>query len=82
VAIARALVNRPALLLADEPTGAVDTATGEEIGELLQDLSSSGQTLVLVTHSAALAGRYAHRIVTLTDGRITGDTRAASGVRP
>jgi putative ABC transport system ATP-binding protein len=82
VAIARALVNRPALLLADEPTGAVDTATGEEIGELLQDLNSSGQTLVLVTHSAALAGRYAHRIVTLTDGRITGDTRAASGVRP
>ena len=71
-----------AVLLADEPTGAVDTATGEEIGELLQDLNSSGQTLVLVTHSAALAGRYAHRIVTLTDGRITGDTSAASGVRP
>jgi putative ABC transport system ATP-binding protein len=82
VAIARALVNRPALLLADEPTGAVDTATGEEIGELLQDLNSSGQTLVLVTHSAALAGRYAPRIVTLMDGRITGDTRAASGIRP
>jgi putative ABC transport system ATP-binding protein len=82
VAIARALVNRPALLLADEPTGAVDTATGEEIGELLQDLNSSGQTLVLVTHSATLAGRYAHRILTLTDGRITGDTRAASGARP
>jgi putative ABC transport system ATP-binding protein len=75
VAIARALVNRPALLLADEPTGAVDTATGEEIGELLLDLNSSGQTLVLVTHSHALAERYARRVVTLVDGRITSDTR-------
>jgi putative ABC transport system ATP-binding protein len=75
VAIARALMNRPALLLADEPTGAVDTAAGQEIGELLLDLNSSGQTLVLVTHSLALAERYARRVVTLVDGKITGDTR-------
>jgi putative ABC transport system ATP-binding protein len=81
VAIARALMNRPALLLADEPTGAVDTAAGEEIGELLLDINSSGQTLILVTHSLALAERYARRVVTLVDGRITGDSRreAAGG---
>ena len=75
VAIARALMNRPALLLADEPTGAVDTAAGDEIGELMLALNSSGQTLVLVTHSAALAERYARRVITLVDGQITGDTR-------
>ncbi len=74
VAIARALMNRPALLLADEPTGAVDTAAGEEIGELLLDLNSSGQTLMLVTHSLALAEHYARRVVTLVDGRIASDT--------
>jgi len=74
VAIARALMNRPALLLADEPTGAVDTAAGEEIGELLLDLNASGQTLVVVTHNPALAGRYTRRVVRLMDGRISSDT--------
>jgi putative ABC transport system ATP-binding protein len=73
VAIARALVNRPALLLADEPTGALDTATGEEIGELLLDLNSSGQSMVLVTHNPDLAARYARRTVQLVDGRIAAD---------
>jgi len=77
VAIARALMNRPAVLLADEPTGAVDTATGEEIGSLLLDLNQSGQTLILVTHNPDLAVRYAHRVVSLADGRIASDTRAA-----
>jgi putative ABC transport system ATP-binding protein len=76
VAIARALVNRPVVLLADEPTGAVDTATGEEIAELLVDLNASGQTLILVTHNPDLAARYAHRVVSLADGRIASDTRA------
>jgi putative ABC transport system ATP-binding protein len=73
VAIARALVNRPALLLADEPTGALDTATGEEIGELLLDLNSSGQTLIVVTHNPDLAARYARRVIHLVDGIIATD---------
>jgi putative ABC transport system ATP-binding protein len=79
VAIARALVNRPALLLADEPTGALDTATGEEIGELLLDLNSSGQALILVTHNPDLAARYAHRVIQLVDGIVAGD--AVTGAR-
>ena len=70
VAIARSLINDPAVLLADEPTGAVDTATGEEIGQLLLDLNGAGQTLVLVTHSPDLAARYARRIVQLLDGHV------------
>jgi putative ABC transport system ATP-binding protein len=77
VAIARALVNSPAVLLADEPTGAVDTATGEEIGQLLLDLNAAGQTLILVTHSPDLARRYAKRTVRLLDGRIAADTAKA-----
>ena len=76
VAIARALVNDPAVLLADEPTGAVDTKTGEEIGQLLLDLNTAGQTLVLVTHSPDMAARYASRVVELVDGRIASDTAA------
>jgi putative ABC transport system ATP-binding protein len=80
VAIARALVNKPDVLLADEPTGAVDTATGEEIGELLLDLNSSGQTLVLVTHNPDLAVKYAHRVVELRDGQITSDATRAGAV--
>jgi putative ABC transport system ATP-binding protein len=72
VAIARALVNDPELLLADEPTGALDTATGLEIGALLRQLNAGGQTLVLVTHDPALADRYAARTIRLVDGRLAG----------
>jgi putative ABC transport system ATP-binding protein len=74
VAIARVLVNSPALLLADEPTGALDAGTGEEIGELLGDLNRSGQSLVLVTRQPDLAAHFATRTVQLTDGRIASDT--------
>ena len=76
VAIARALINSPVLLLADEPTGALDTATGEAIGHMLKELNAGGQTLVLVTHSPDLAARYATRIIHLTDGQVVADTPA------
>jgi putative ABC transport system ATP-binding protein len=72
VAVARALMNRPALLLADEPTGALDTRSGEAVIELLTDLNALGQTLVLVTHDARLAARCATRVVEVVDGRIAG----------
>jgi putative ABC transport system ATP-binding protein len=81
VAIARALVNRPALLLADEPTGALDTANGETIGELLLDLNASGQTLIMVTHSADLAARYARRVIEIVDGRIASDAYGTGASR-
>jgi len=74
VAIARALVNSPPLLLADEPTGALDTASGEAIGELLLELNSSGQTLILVTHNPDLASRYARRVIEIVDGRLAADS--------
>jgi putative ABC transport system ATP-binding protein len=77
VAIARALINSPSLLLADEPTGAVDSATGDEIGQLLLDLNAAGQTLIVVTHSPELAARYSRRVIRIADGRIASDAPVA-----
>ncbi|MEJ3748669.1 ABC transporter ATP-binding protein [Actinomycetes bacterium KLBMP 9797] len=71
VALARALVNQPPLLLADEPTGAVDAAAGARIAELLRDLNRGGQTVLLVTHDAELARRCATRVVEVRDGRVS-----------
>ena len=69
LAIARALANEPTLLLADEPTGALDSAGGQEVIELLRRLHGSGQTIVLVTHDAGVAAA-AGRVVRMRDGRI------------
>jgi putative ABC transport system ATP-binding protein len=72
VAIARALVNEPTLVLADEPTGALDSRTSVEIMGILQDLNREGMTVVLVTHEPDIS-RYAGRVLNFRDGRITSD---------
>jgi len=74
VAIARALVNSPSILLADEPTGNLDSATGNEIMGLFKDLHGAGQTIVLVTHEHDIAA-HAHRQIHLLDGKIARDER-------
>jgi putative ABC transport system ATP-binding protein len=72
VAIARALANQPRLLLADEPTGELDQATGEQVAALLDRVNADGTALVIVTHDPMLAGR-ARRVLTMRDGRIDGE---------
>ncbi|WNQ09191.1 ABC transporter ATP-binding protein [Paenibacillus aurantius] len=72
VAIARALATSPALILADEPTGALDTRTGTEVLELILELNEKGNTIVLITHDSHIAA-HAKRIVTLRDGEIISD---------
>ena len=74
VAIARALVNDPSILLADEPTGNLDSKTGEEILALMDDLHRGGNTIILVTHEDDLA-QHAARVVRLKDGKIISDVR-------
>ena len=78
VAIARALANDPAILLADEPTGNLDSATGERIIALLADLADGERTLLIVTHDARLAAR-APRTIGLADGVIMQDTMTSTG---
>ena len=78
VAIARALINDPLLLLADEPTGNLDSSTGEEILRLFAELHSSGRTILIVTHDPRIAER-ADRRVRLRDGVIVEDVRGADG---
>ncbi|WP_280691009.1 ABC transporter ATP-binding protein [Kitasatospora sp. GAS204B] len=75
VAVARSLMNRPPLLLADEPTGALDSASGEDVKALLNELHADGQTIVTVTHDLTLAQACATRTVTIADGRIAADVR-------
>ena len=72
VAIARALVNNPSILLADEPTGNLDTATGDEIMALFERLHKQGNTIVLVTHEPDIA-QHAHRIIHIRDGKVASD---------
>ncbi len=73
VAIARALINDPSIILADEPTGNLDTKTSYEIMELFENLHAKGNTIIMVTHEEDIA-RYAHRIVRLRDGLVESDT--------
>lgn len=76
VAIARALVTKPPVLLADEPTGALDSKTGIEVMNMLKELNSNGNTIVLITHDNDLASQ-AKRIIRISDGEITEDTEVA-----
>lgn len=76
VAIARALVNDPQIILADEPTGALDSKSGAEIEALFNELNQEGRTLIIVTHDNALAQR-THRIVTIKDGQVVADDNVA-----
>ncbi|MEL6443613.1 MAG: ABC transporter ATP-binding protein [Bacteroidota bacterium] len=77
VAVARALINRPAILLADEPTGNLDTATSEDIMRLFETLYRQGNTLLVVTHEEDIA-QHARRIVRLRDGLVESDTRVVA----
>jgi putative ABC transport system ATP-binding protein len=74
VAIARALVNHPSLLLADEPTGALDSHTSIEIMNLFEKLHSEGNTIIVVTHEPDIAAR-AHRVISIRDGNIEKDEK-------
>ena len=74
MAIARALVNRPAIVLADEPTGALDTKTGEQIMDLLTKLNQEGKTIIMVTHEPEIAA-FANRRIVIRDGVISSDSK-------
>jgi len=79
-AIARALVNRPAILFADEPTGNLDSKNGENILQLLAEIQKSlGMTIILVTHERPLAERFANRIVFLSDGKLVSEGSSTRG---
>ncbi|MFY9325753.1 MAG: ABC transporter ATP-binding protein [Candidatus Nanopelagicales bacterium] len=79
VAIARALVTEPTIILADEPTGALDSQSGEQVMNLLQKLHQEGKTIILITHESEVANR-AHRRITLRDGRIVTDDKSGQKV--
>ena len=79
VAIARALAPKPPLILADEPTGALDSKTGIQVMEMLKKIHSDGNTVVLITHNTDIA-REAQRVIRIADGKITSDTTNTEGV--
>ena len=82
VAIARALINDPGVLLADEPTGALDSAAGDQIGALLAELNRAGQSMVLVTHNPGLAAADAARILHVVDGQLAAAPVPGAGATP
>ncbi len=75
VAVARALVTNPSILLADEPTGALDQTTGRQVLALFQEINAEGRTIIMITHDLSIA-QYAHRIVHILDGTLTEGERA------
>lgn len=79
VAIARAIASRPPLILADEPTGNLDTASGQEVINILLELNSEGHTVILITHDLEIAA-YAHRIIHIIDGRVVSDDSRGNAV--
>lgn len=81
VAVARALVNDPSIVLADEPTGNLDSKTGEEIMNLFENLHRQGNTIILVTHEMDVA-QHAHRIIFIRDGRIASDEKVVKKQNP
>ena len=81
VAVARALVNNPSIILADEPTGNLDTKTSYEIMELFEEIHKKGNTVIIVTHEEDIA-RYAHRIIRIRDGKIERDEINANKLDP
>ena len=74
VAIARALVNQPSILFADEPTGNLDSKTGDDVMNIFKELNSNGQTIILITHEDSIA-KQSNRIITIMDGLIKSDIR-------
>jgi putative ABC transport system ATP-binding protein len=82
-ALARALINRPRLLLADEPTGNLDSRTGTEIMNMVREFNQNlGMTVVMVTHERGLAERYAERLIFLADGKVVGEESSSSVAAP
>lgn len=79
IAIARALINNPVLLLADEPTGALDSHSGDQVMTILGELNRSGQTIVLVTHDERIARANASRVIRLVDGAVSSDRSDSVG---
>ena len=79
VAIARALITDPTIILADEPTGALDSQSGEQVMNLMEALHKEGKTIILITHEAEVANR-AHRRITLKDGKIVSDDRSGQKI--
>ena len=79
--MARAIVNDPSILLADEPTGALDSKSGEQLMDLFCDLNRQGMTIVMITHERGVA-RYAHRVLLMNDGVLTeGDISGEGGIK-
>jgi putative ABC transport system ATP-binding protein len=81
VAVARALINKPSLILADEPTGNLDTKTGQEIMSLLSELNAQGNTIIMVTHDNNVAG-YAKRVIQMSDGQIISEINKVAAENP